>query len=65
MSRLAILRRLKDGPATNRQLQDAADDHAAGIARSCADLIHMGRVVRIDGCSGRGKPATYALRERP
>jgi hypothetical protein len=67
MSRLAILRRLKDGPATNRQLQEVCCDHGGAIARDCADLMKSGRVVRIDGRRGRGagKEATYALRERP
>lgn len=64
MSRQAIMRRLRDGPATNRELQEACFDHGGAIARDCAELIHSGRVVRIDGRSGRGagKEATYALK---
>jgi DNA-binding HxlR family transcriptional regulator len=61
-----ILRRLRRGPATNRDLQFATDDFRSGsIARDVARLIHAGEVDRIDGRSGRGKPATYSLRERP
>lgn len=61
MSQSAILRRLSEGPATNRELQEACFDHAGGIARDCMALRHQGRIVRIDGKSGRGKEATYAL----
>lgn len=63
MSVNAILARLRRGPATNRDLQDAACDHGGGIARTMASLIADGRAVRVDGRSGRGKPATYALPE--
>lgn len=65
MSQSGILLRLREGPATNRQLQEACFDHGGAIARDCANLIRLGRVKRIDGRSGRGagKEATYALAE--
>lgn len=63
MSTRAILARLRRGPATNAELQDACCDHSAGVARTMAKLIADGRAVRVDGRSGRGRPATYALPE--
>jgi hypothetical protein len=60
-----IMGRLAEGPATNRQLQDAAYTHGADVARRMIDLARHGHVRRVDQNSGRGKPATYALRERP
>ena len=62
MNQGAILRRLREGPATNAELQDAVDDHSASVARTMAKLIAKGKALRIDGQSGRGRPATYALR---
>ena len=65
MSRAAIIARLRQGPATNRDLQRATDNYwSGGISRTVAKLIADGRVTRIDGRSGRGKPATYALKEQ-
>jgi hypothetical protein len=58
----AILIRLREGPATNAELQDAAIDHSGGVARDCAKLIAAGKVRRISG-GGRGHRATYALAE--
>jgi hypothetical protein len=63
MSRSAIIARLKLGPATNAELQEAVIDHGAGIARDAAVLMRQGRVCRIDGGSGRGSRAVYALKE--
>ena len=64
MSTRAILARLRAGPATNRDLQAVTSNYwSGGIARTMAQLIANGRAVRIDGKRGRGKPATYALRE--
>lgn len=58
----AILAALRDGPKTNRQLQELTCDHGPGIARSCARLIAKGLVFRVDdNRPGRGRPATYAL----
>lgn len=61
MSQMAILFALRKGAMTNRQLQDEVGDHSASIARTCAKLISDGRVIRVDGDSGRGKCAIYAL----
>lgn len=63
MTTRAILSRLKRGPATNADLQEAACDHGGGIARTVAALRQQGKVRRVDGKSGRGKPAVYALTE--
>lgn len=63
MSKQAILNRLRHGPASNAELQDAVIDHSGGIARDASKLIQDGRVRRIDGGSGRGSRAIYALSE--
>lgn len=61
-TRAAILQALQRGPMTNRQLQRATDNYWSGaIARDCAKLRHSGRIERLDGRSGRGKPAVYGL----
>lgn len=64
MSQRAILARLKHGPATNAELQEAACDHSGGIARTMAKLIRAGKAARIDSGRGRGSIALYAFRER-
>ena len=43
MSTAAILRALRDGPATNAQLQERLCDHGGAIARDCAKLIVRGK----------------------
>lgn len=58
----AIIARLKQGPATNRQLQEAAYTHSGDVARRLIDLAQSGYVERIDGGSGRGTRAVYALK---
>jgi len=63
MSTAAILRALRQGPATNAQLQELLCDHGGAIARDCRKLIDRGQVRRIDGYAGRGRAATYALTE--
>ena len=65
MTTQAILQRLAAGPATNLELQEAVCDHSGGVARTCSKLIHRGRVVRVDGATGRGAKAVYALAHRP
>jgi hypothetical protein len=62
MSVTSILSALRFGPRTNAQLQEAVTDHAGGVARDCAKLIQAGRVVRVDGGTGRGSTATYSLK---
>ena len=59
--RQAILRRLRKGPATNAQLQEACLDHSGGIARTISQMRALGLVRRVDGGSGRGSRAIYAL----
>lgn len=56
-----ILRRLRAGPATNAELQDACEAHCGEVARDCSKLIHAGRIIRTDSASGRGTRATYAM----
>jgi hypothetical protein len=63
MSVPAILRALRRGPATNAELQELLCEHGGAIARDCAKLIHRGQVRHIDGATGRGRAATYALTE--
>lgn len=52
---------LAEGPKTNAQLQDALDTHHGDIARLMSHLRKTGRVKRVDGASGSGTIATYAL----
>ena len=59
-----ILRALAAGPMTNAQLQEATCDHSGSVARTMAGLIAEGRARRVDGGSGRGTIAIYALAER-
>jgi hypothetical protein len=59
----AILARLRDGPATNRELQEVACTHSGDIARRMCAFARLGYVKRIDGGQGRGWPAVYALTE--
>lgn len=61
MSVRAILAALSDGPKSNRELQDAICDYSGGVARTCAKLIHDGRVKRVDDRRGRGTRAIYGL----
>lgn len=64
MSVQACLRALRRGhPLTNEQLQELTGDHSAGVARTMNKLIKSGRARRVDGGSGRGGKATYALAE--
>lgn len=57
----AILDALKRGPKTNAELQELTYDHSGSVARYCARLISDGRIMRIDGHTGRGSIAIYAL----
>lgn len=59
-----IMRLLGVRPRTNIELQELCCEHAGGIARTVSKLIHRGRVIRIDGKTGRGNKATYAIREK-
>jgi len=56
---IAALRR--HGPLRTAQLAEMTCDHSGGVARTMAGLISDGRVKRIDGGSGRGSIALYAL----
>lgn len=57
----ALLLALRKGPQTNSQLGVATCDHSGSVARTMSKLIHSGRAKRIDGNSGRGSIAIYAL----
>lgn len=62
MSRSAILSALKTGPKTTAELLALrAGASSAYIARSCAELIKRGQIVRLDQRRGRGTRALYAL----
>jgi DNA-binding MarR family transcriptional regulator len=52
---------LAKGPATGAQLADVLCTHTGDIARMMSQLVEKGRVRRIDGGSGRGSVAIYAL----
>lgn len=61
---LDVLAALASGPKTNAELQEITCDHSGSIARHLAKLIADGRACRIDGRSGRGRRALYALQDR-
>ena len=60
----AILAALRDGPKTNRELQDLTCDHSGSVARNCVQLRDLGLVIRVDGNQGRGTRAIYALADK-
>lgn len=60
-----IVRHLGDVEcATNRQIQHACEAHSGEVARECNRLMGKGLIKRVDGRSGRGSGAVYALAER-
>lgn len=61
MSQGPILAALSHGPKSGAELADICHQTSAYISRTCAKLRLEGRVKRIDGGSGRGSIATYAL----
>lgn len=61
MSRAVILSALKTGPKTSAQLVDYTGTHSGDVSRTCWTLVRQGHVKRIDGGSGRGSLAVYAL----
>lgn len=61
MAQASILRALAERPMTARELADATLDHTGSVARYMSKLIETGRAKRIDGASGRGKKAVYAI----
>ncbi|SCY89394.1 hypothetical protein SAMN05660666_03462 [Novosphingobium aromaticivorans] len=61
MSKAGILAALKTGPKTTEQLLRVTGTCSADISRDCAGLRHAGLVKRVDGGSGRGSRAVYAL----
>lgn len=63
-SKVQILRLLKARPRTNAELQHLCFDHGGSIARATSKLIHAGLVARVDGKTGRGTKAIYALKEQ-
>ncbi len=62
-STAAMIHRLREGPATNAELCEAACEHGGAVARTMVKLASTGVVRRIDGASGRGTKAVYALTE--
>lgn len=61
MSRAVILSALKTGPKTSAQLVQYTGTHSGDVSRTCWTLVKRGHVKRIDGGSGRGSLAVYAL----
>lgn len=61
MTKAGILAALKTGPKTTEQLLQVTGTCSADISRDCAGLRHAGLVKRVDGGSGRGSRAIYAL----
>lgn len=55
------LKRLAAGPATAAELADCCADSSGAVARTMNGLIGKGLVRRVDGKSGRGFRAVYAL----
>lgn len=64
MSQSKILSALTRGPRTAFQLAETICDSSGSVARTCNKLMRDGRIARIDGGSGRGSKAVYALAER-
>lgn len=61
MSTQACIDALKSGPKTARELAELTDDDSGNVARNTAWLIYAEKAIRIDGGSGRGSKAVYAL----
>lgn len=61
MSAAKALEALQSGPKTAAQLCVLIDVKTSYISRTMGDLVISGRAMRIDGGSGRGSVATYAL----
>lgn len=62
MSRAAFLKALeKHGPLSAARLADLLCLPSGQIARRAMQLRRMGRVIRVDGRSGRGSVAVHAL----
>ena len=57
----ACLNALRRGPKTALELAELTCDNSGSVARTMNGLIADGRAIRIDGCSGRGRKALYAL----
>lgn len=57
----SLLLALKSGPKSAAELATIVNSKGAYISRDCAKLIKERRVKRIDGGSGRGSLAIYAL----
>lgn len=60
MSQALILTALQAGPKTVASLADLTGSEPRSVARSCSNLINQGKIVRVDGGSGRGSIAVYA-----
>jgi hypothetical protein len=61
MSQGPIIHALRRGPMRTAQLLRLTGTCSGDISRSCANLIRIGAIKRIDGGSGRGSIAVYAL----
>jgi hypothetical protein len=65
VSYTGIIAALASGPKSTAQLLEVTGASSAYVSRDCARLIERGRIVRIDGTSGRGSRAVYALAGKP
>lgn len=61
MSQSDIIRLLKAGPKTAKQMALRTHRTTADVSRICSELRYRGKVCRIDNGSGKGSIATYAL----
>ena len=59
--RAIILNALGEGPKSNRELCELADEIPSYLSRTMAKLQHRGLVVNVAPSRGRGRPALYAL----
>lgn len=60
----SALRALASGPKTNAELQDVICDDNSAVAKIMGSQRARGNVTRVDGGSGKGSIATYALTEK-
>lgn len=63
MSKSGVLKALEAGPMAPREILRFTGTPIIDVSRSCCELRHAGKIKRVDGGSGRGSRAIYALVE--
>jgi predicted transcriptional regulator len=61
MSKAGVLAALKSGPKTTAQILQTTGTSSGDVSRSCSELRLAGLIKRVDGQSGKGSKAIYAL----